>query len=406
MIFYRNLKCNFKIIKNILDTTTLTTTVTKRYLLKTTKTKLLNVYDKQLKTYINTTLKVEYQNLNEIKNDVTSTAKQDLVNRMGDLQRLLEIETEIENKENEINDLEKFLNSSTTDGDELLKLMQNELNESLQVIDDLKLNLIDTLVKDGLKEDQDNATIEIRAGVGGQEAMLFCKQLFEMYRGYAQYRGWTFEQATNAETNIGGFREVTADIKGVEVFKYLKFESGVHRVQRVPKTESSGRVHTSTVTVCILPKPDEIKIELNQKDLVIEPCRSRGPGGQHVNKTESACRVTHVPTGVVVFCQESRQHYKNRSLAIEMLKLKLYQSEFEKMVTDRERNRRLQVSSASRSERIRTYNYLQDRISDHRLDENFHHIDSFLMGSDNLNELIITLKYEQCLDLLDEILKK
>ena len=160
-------------------------------------------------------------------------------------------------------------------------------------------NFIDLIIEDDFKEDQDNATIELHAGVGGQEAMLFCKDLFEMYRRYSEFRGWEFLnfQSSSDETDIGGVREVTAEIRGQEVFKYLKFESGVHRVQRVPKTEKSGRIHTSTVTVCILPKPKEIKIELNPKDLILEACRSRGPGGQHINKSETACRATHVPTG-------------------------------------------------------------------------------------------------------------
>ena len=184
----------------------------------------------------------------------------------------------------------------------------------------------------------------------------------------------------------------------------MKFESGVHRVQRVPKTERTGRIHTSTATVVILPRPQQIKIELNPKDLKIEACRSSGPGGQHVNKTESAARVTHIPTGIAIFCQDERHHQQNRSTALERLKLKLYRIEFEKMMNEREQNRRLQVNSASRSERIRTYNFVQDRITDHRINENLHNIPDFFLGADSLNELIISLKYEQSLELLQELI--
>ena len=390
------IKYNCIIFKNILGAlkspTALVTITVKRSLLKSTKIKLIKSYDDQVKTYINENLRLEYKKLQEIE---SNQDRVESINRLNHLKNLLEIEAEISRKEIEINDLKKFINTqecATESDQELLKLVKSDLDENLVATDDLKLNFIDLLVKDDIKEDQENATIELHAGVGGQEAMLFCKELFEMYRGYAGYRGWEFIETNMSETDIGGSREAIAEIRGRAVFKNLKFESGVHRVQRVPQTERTGRVHTSTVTVCILPKPDEIKIDLNPKDLIYEACRSRGPGGQHVNKTESACRITHTPSGVVVFCQESRQHNKNRQKALEILKLKLYQSAFEKALSAQESNRRLQVSSAARSERIRTYNYLQDRISDHRIEENFHNIESFLLGTDSLDELITSLK--------------
>jgi peptide chain release factor 1 len=398
-----------KFYKNILDLNFKSSFLveTRRFILKSTKTKIFNKYDNQLKSYINEYLKIEFNNLKKIYDETSNQDRQISFNRLNRLQQLFEIEEIILKKEEEIKDLKKYLSSDNSKEDEeLSNLMTNDLNKSLIKIEELKFNFIDLIIEDDFKEDQDNATIELKAGVGGQEAMLFCKDLFEMYRQYAEFRGWEFIKTVNDETEIGGVREATAEIRGKEVFKYLKFESGVHRVQRVPKTEKSGRVHTSTVTVCILPIPKEIKIELNPKDLIIEAARSRGPGGQHVNKTESACRVTHIPSGITVFCQESRQHRQNRVKALDMVKLKLYQTEFEKNAASQQHNRRLQVTSASRSERIRTYNYLQDRISDHRLDENFHNIDTFLLGSDSLDELILTLKYEQNLELLKELFDK
>ena len=405
---------NAKVFKQILDTSLnnflLTSKVvvqTKRYLLKSTKTKLINSYDTQLKSFINEKIRIEYNKLIDSYNETMNTERQNSQNRLNKLKNLLEIESQIVEKEEEINDLKKFLKQENSSEDsELIKLMTDDLNDALTKIDDLKIKFIDDLIDDEFKEDQDNATIELHAGVGGQEAMLFCKDLFEMYQGYANFRGWEFLPITNDTTELGGVREASAEIRGNKVFKNMKFESGVHRVQRVPKTEKSGRIHTSTVTVCILPKPKEIKIELNPKDLIIEACRARGPGGQHVNKTESACRITYVPTGLAVFCQESRHHRENREKALGYIKLKLYQAEFEKIAESQERNRRLQVSSASRSERIRTYNYMQDRISDHRLNENFHNITNFLIGSESLDELIVTLKYEQTLDLIKELFEK
>jgi peptide chain release factor 1 len=202
---------------------------------------------------------------------------------------------------------------------------------------------------------------------------------------------------------MGGLRYISANVSGQDVFSFLKFESGVHRVQRVPKTERAGRVHTSTVTVAVLPKLEEIKIELNQNDLKIEPCRSSGPGGQHVNKTMSAIRVTHLPTGIVVNCQEERHQIQNRKKALNILKLKLYTKQYEENLEAYKSSKKTLVGSAARSERIRTYNYLQDRISDHRLDENFHNIEEFLLGGYALDELINSLKYEQIMNSINDL---
>lgn len=236
------------------------------------------------------------------------------------------------------------------------------------------------------KDDQANAMLEIRAGTGGDEAALFAGDLFEMYRRYAEIQGWTFEIVSASEGEVGGYKEVIAAISGNGVFGRLKFESGVHRVQRVPATESQGRVHTSAATVAILPEPEDIDIVVNMDDVRVDTMRASGAGGQHVNKTDSAVRMTHMPSGIVVVCQEKSQH-QNRARAMQILKAKLYEKEREEKDAARADSRKSQVGSGDRSEKIRTYNFPENRVSDHRIKLTLYKLQDILAGN-ALDEVI------------------
>ncbi len=237
--------------------------------------------------------------------------------------------------------------------------------------------------------DDKNVIMEIRAGAGGEEASLFGMVLFRMYTRFAERNRWRVEVIDLNETELGGIKEASFLIKGNGAYKRLKFESGVHRVQRVPETESQGRIHTSTTTVAVLPEQEDVDIEINDKDLKIDTYRSSGAGGQHVNKTESAIRITHLPTGIVVSCQDERSQIKNRERAMSVLKSKLY--DFYQTQADEEyaKNRRTQVGTGDRSERIRTYNYPQGRLTDHRINYTVYNLDAFLDG--DINDLIDNL---------------
>jgi peptide chain release factor 1 len=228
--------------------------------------------------------------------------------------------------------------------------------------------------------DEKNAILEVRAGTGGEEAALFAAALFRMYQRYATLRGWRFETMELGETGLGGYKEAIANISGAGVFARLKFESGVHRVQRVPETEASGRIHTSTATVAVLPEAEEVDIRIDEKDLRIDVFRSSGPGGQSVNTTDSAVRITHIPTGVVVSQQDEKSQHKNKAKALKILRARLYEAERERQATDRAADRRGQVGTGDRSERIRTYNFPQGRVSDHRIELTIYEIDKVMEG--------------------------
>jgi peptide chain release factor 1 len=226
-----------------------------------------------------------------------------------------------------------------------------------------------------------DAFLEIRAGAGGDEAALFAADLFRMYSRVAESRGWRVEIASVSETGIGGYKEVIANIAGEDVYSLLKYESGVHRVQRVPATESQGRIHTSTVTVAVLPEASEVDVEINEaKDLRIDVFRSSGPGGQSVNTTDSAVRVTHLPTGLVVSCQDEKSQHKNKAKALRVLRARLYEAELAKQQAEMAAARKAQVGTGERSERIRTYNYPENRVSDHRIGLTVHQLDRILNG--------------------------
>ncbi|MGH6986937.1 MAG: peptide chain release factor 1 [Caulobacteraceae bacterium] len=231
-----------------------------------------------------------------------------------------------------------------------------------------------------------SAILEVRAGTGGDEAAIFAGDLFRMYQRYAAQRGWTLEIESASEGDAGGFKEIVASIGGEGVFGRLKFESGVHRVQRVPVTESQGRVHTSAATVAVLPEPQDVAIEIEEADLRIDTFRSSGAGGQHVNKTDSAVRITHLPTGIVVTSSEKSQH-QNRARAMKVLKARLYEQRREAMAAERSQTRRSQVGSGDRSERIRTYNFPQGRVSDHRINLTLYNLAKVISG-EALDEVI------------------
>jgi len=237
--------------------------------------------------------------------------------------------------------------------------------------------------------DDKNVIIEIRGGAGGEEAALFASVLYRMYTMYASTKGFKCSLINLNETGLGGFKEVTFMVEGDGAYSRFKFESGVHRVQRVPETESQGRIHTSTVTVAVLPEAEEVEIEINPADLIFESCKSSGAGGQHINKTESAVRLTHKPSGIVIECQEERSQFKNKDKALKLLRTKLYDMKEAEQSQKIASERKSQVGTGDRSERIRTYNYPQSRVSDHRIGLTLHSLEAFLNG--NIDEMIDAL---------------
>jgi len=234
--------------------------------------------------------------------------------------------------------------------------------------------------------DERSAMLEVRAGTGGDEAALFAGDLFRMYQRYADAQGWKVELISASESEVGGYKEVVASITGAGVFAKLKFESGVHRVQRVPATESGGRIHTSAATVAVLPEAEEVDVQIDEKDLKVDIYRSSGAGGQHVNTTDSAIRITHIPTGIVVIQQDQRSQHKNRAKAMQVLRTRLYEREREILHAERSGTRKSMVGSGDRSERIRTYNYPQGRVTDHRINLTLHRLPELMMGQ--LDELV------------------
>ena len=243
------------------------------------------------------------------------------------------------------------------------------------------------------KDDSRNAILEVRAGTGGEEAALFASDLFTMYQRFASNQGWRFEVMEVSETGIGGYKEATAAISGADVFAKMKFESGVHRVQRVPETESGGRIHTSAATVAVLPEVEDVDIDIDENDLRVDVFRSSGPGGQSVNTTDSAVRITHVPTGIVVSQQDEKSQHKNRAKAMKILRARLYDAERAKQQAERAASRKGQVGSGDRSERIRTYNFPQGRVTDHRVNLTLHKLDRVIAG-EALGELVDALLSE------------
>ena len=262
---------------------------------------------------------------------------------------------------------------------DMAEMAEEEIRAAKAVLPELKHELqLALLPKD--EADEKNAILEIRAGTGGDEAALFAANLFTMYQRYAERRRWKFEIMEIAETGIGGYKDATANISGKDVFLRMKFESGVHRVQRVPETETQGRVHTSAATVAVLPEAEDVDIKIDEKDLRIDIFRSSGPGGQSVNTTDSAVRITHLPTGITVSQQDEKSQHKNRAKAMKILRARLYDAERQRLADERADARKSQVGSGDRSERIRTYNFPQSRVTDHRINLTLYKIDAIMQG--------------------------
>jgi len=294
---------------------------------------------------------------------------------------------EEESIKKQIKEAEEILEKS---GDEELKKMAEEEIYRLRLM----------LLKDD-PNDNKNVILEIRAGAGGDEAELFAQELFRMYQKYSERKGWKHAIVDSSRTPLGGIKSATAEIIGKGAYKYLKYESGVHRVQRVPKTEKSGRIHTSTATVAILPEAEDVDIEINPKDLKIDTYRSGGAGGQNVNKVETAIRITYLPTGLVVACQDERSQFKNKIKALKVIKSKLLAEREEKEQKARGETRRNQIGTGDRSEKIRTYNFPQDRITDHRIKKSWGQIENILLG--NLDPIVSNIIEEDTKRKIEQI---
>lgn len=279
--------------------------------------------------------------------------------------------------------------------EELKALFAQELQDIQPKIAQAR-NELELLLFPPSEVDNRSVFLEIRSGAGGQEAALFAADLARTYLLYSQKRGWQASVVSSAETDLGGFREIILSIEGKNVYGDLKWESGVHRVQRVPQTETAGRVHTSTVTVAVLPEIAEEAISINQTDLRIDTYRAGGAGGQHVNKTESAVRITHIPTGTVVTCQDERSQHKNKAKAMKMLQARIFAAQEEKQLVEMGQKRREQLGTGERAEKVRTYNYPQNRVTDHQVDLTLKNLDMVMEG--NLNEIIDALREKDRLE--------
>ena len=324
----------------------------------------------------------------------------DMSREYADLSPIVGKAHEMKLTQSELSDLEELLADDETEA-EMKELAEAERDELMGRLPELEEALrILLLPKDSA--DEKSAILEIRAGTGGDEAALFAGDLMRMYQRFAEVHGWRAEFLNLSETELGGVKEVAISIAGRGVFAKLKFESGVHRVQRVPTTESGGRIHTSAATVAVLPEAEEVDIEIDPGDLRVDTYRASGAGGQHVNKTDSAIRITHMSSGIVVQCQDEKSQHKNRAKAMKVLRARLYDHERKMRDAQRAADRKTQVGSGDRSERIRTYNFPQGRVTDHRINLTLHKLDRILSG-DELDEVIDTLIAEDQAARLAEI---
>jgi peptide chain release factor 1 len=337
------------------------------------------------------------QHHNELRDALATSTVSDpqefarLSKEYSDLTPVAEAISLLKDTEQEIANLEALLSDPSTDK-EMKDFASQELQELKTKLPELELSIkIRLLPKD--EDDERNVILEVRAGTGGEEAALFANALLRMYQRYAAVKGWKYEILDMSETGIGGIREASASITGKGVYARLKYESGVHRVQRVPETEASGRIHTSAATVAVLPEVEDVDIHIDDKDLVIDVYRASGAGGQHVNTTDSAVRITHTPSGIVVCQQDERSQHKNKAKAMKILRARLYESERMKKAAERAASRKSQVGSGDRSERIRTYNFPQGRVSDHRINLTLYKIQQFMEG-EALDEMIDALTTE------------
>ena len=333
----------------------------------------------------------EIENLLVNSSNLKPSVLADLSKELSDIKLITELANKKETLIKEILDLSEILNDKNTDAD-IKEIATNEFNSLKEEISNLDKEIqFSLLPKD--KDDTRNVILEVRAGTGGDEAGLFASDLFAMYEKLSIKNKWKFEVMEVSETSVGGYKEAQANILGNGVFGRLKFESGVHRVQRVPTTETSGRIHTSAATVAVLPEAEDLEIFIEEKDLRIDVFRSSGPGGQSVNTTDSAVRITHIPSGIVVSQQDEKSQHKNRAKAMKILQSRLYEAERQKQKNERSSKRKDQVGSGDRSERIRTYNFPQGRVTDHRINLTLHKLEKVLSG-EALDELIDALIVE------------
>jgi peptide chain release factor 1 len=339
-------------------------------------------------------LEKEYEDLNQQLSNPKVIAEQDkfqkLAKRHSEIAKIIQLYhkyKEIEEEIEENSQLKKGENNS-----EMTEMIEEEINSLSRQREKIKEELNELLYPEDPRNKKD-IIVEIRAGAGGEEAALFVSDLFRMYSRFAERNHWKVEIINSNTTEIGGIKEITFGISGKNVFGTLKQESGVHRVQRIPVTESGGRIHTSTVTVAILPEAEEVEMEINSNDIKIDRFRSTGPGGQSVNTTDSAVRVTHLPTGIVVTCQDEKSQHKNKDKALKVLRARLLDNLQREQNQKIDKQRKKQVGTGDRSERIRTYNFPQNRVTDHRINKNFHNLEEMLDG--NLDDIVASFKESQ-----------
>jgi peptide chain release factor 1 len=320
---------------------------------------------------------------------------------LAELEPIVTCYRELEYKKAAFEDARTLFNDA--DDEELKEMAREEMNALSADIKELDLQMTELTAPRDPNDDK-SVIIEIRAGAGGEEAALFCGVLYNMYSAYAQNRGWTVEAIDSNQTEIGGYKEIVFSIEGKGAYSRFKYESGVHRVQRVPVTESSGRIHTSTVTVAVLPEAEAIEVDINPNDLRIDTFRASGAGGQHINKTDSAIRITHLPTGLVVQCQDQRSQHKNKDKAMAVLMSRLKEQASTKQQGEIASDRKSQVGTGDRSERIRTYNYHQGRVSDHRIGLTLYRLEEILAGvfDEIINALASADKHDQMMNGSDD----
>ena len=333
----------------------------------------------------------EIENLLVNSSELKPSELADLSKELSEIKSITDLVNKKEHLVKEILDLSEIINDKNADSD-IKDIATKEFNSLKEDINNLETEIQFALLpKD--KDDTRNVILEVRAGTGGDEAGLFASDLFSMYEKLSIKNKWKFEVMEVSETSVGGYKEAQANIIGNGVFGRLKFESGVHRVQRVPTTETSGRIHTSAATVAVLPEAEDLEIFIEEKDLRVDVFRSSGPGGQSVNTTDSAVRITHIPSGIVVSQQDEKSQHKNRAKAMKILQSRLYEAERQKQQDERSSTRKDQVGSGDRSERIRTYNFPQGRVTDHRINLTLHKLEKILSG-EALDDLIDALVVE------------
>ncbi len=323
----------------------------------------------------------------------------ELTKEHSDLKELVELYEEWKGIRNQLEGNKELIEEG--DDPEITEMAEEEIKELKPRLEELEDTIKYKLIpKD--PDDSKNVIVEIRAGTGGDEAAIFAGDLFDMYRRYAEKMGWKQNIMSISESDKGGFKEIVFGLEGNEVYGKMKYESGVHRVQRVPDTETQGRVHTSAATVAVLPEAEEVDIDVNMSDIRVDTFRASGAGGQHVNKTDSAIRLTHEPSGVVVECQQERSQHQNKEKAMTMLRSKLYEMEEEKLRKERAEERKSQVSTGDRSAKIRTYNYPQSRLTDHRINLTLYNLDDIMKGE--IEDVIKALRVQDNLEKLNAVM--